>query len=260
MTDEQGVTNPTPVPTPKSKGGRPRLLPAPQNAADARALLSAEIVKNKPRHLGMLRRLLESFERAEQQALQAETNRVQAEKNDIAHKEYLRRREVADLRAATPDGKKWTALREQVTTLRANVTRLEKENETLKQENARLSEDSWERLKLNYEKHCLEGRVTELEGKLATTPATPSSAEIDPQVEEWKKSDETLKRLQAEARRMTLTALMERKAVLDSEWDELNATPKRAVSQEIYERMNAIALELRVITDFQTNPKAGDHA
>lgn len=86
--------------TPRRKGGRPGLPPAPQTAADVRQLISAETVKTKPRErrLRYLYRLLKAFVTAEDAARVDEQNRVQAEQNrleqeqlELTRAEYRRR-------------------------------------------------------------------------------------------------------------------------------------------------------------------------
>jgi len=83
--------------------GRPPLPPAPQNAADCRALIAQETVKTKPRErtLRYLYRLLRAFERADVQAaaelknrLLDEANALQRMKNELKRAEYQRRYEL----------------------------------------------------------------------------------------------------------------------------------------------------------------------
>jgi hypothetical protein len=197
----------------------------------------------------VLRRLLESFERAEAQAFEArktaaieESNRLKQQELDEIHAEYLRRREVGD----SPIMKE----------LHRKVERLQKENAELKTPDviAQMNE------------HCrLLTKVAELEAKLAATPPSPPpqtdvvqpEPEPDPQVAEWKKGHETLKRLQAEAASKTSAVLAEWESALNAEWKELNDTPPRLITSEIHERMKAIALDLAIIAGVKTNQKAG---
>lgn len=87
----------------KRKCGRPPLPPAPQNAAETRQLIAAEVVKTNPRErtLRHLRLLLRAFERAEVQAAADLKNKLLAEQvrlaeaaNTLKADEYRRRREL----------------------------------------------------------------------------------------------------------------------------------------------------------------------
>jgi hypothetical protein len=87
----------------KRKAGRPPLPPAPQNAADTRALIAGEIVKTKPRErtLRHLYRLLKVFERADVQSaaelknrLLDEANRLKQAELEVKRAEYQRRYEL----------------------------------------------------------------------------------------------------------------------------------------------------------------------
>jgi hypothetical protein len=89
--------------TPKRRGGRPPIPPAPHNSADVRALIAQESVKTKPRvrTLRCLYRLLKVFVAAEDTArVEAKTraledqNRLKQEELELRKKEYQRRREL----------------------------------------------------------------------------------------------------------------------------------------------------------------------
>ena len=89
----------------KRRGGRPPIPPAPQTAADCRALIARETVKTKPRErtLRCLYRLLKVFVAAEDTArIEARTraldeaNTLKQEELELRRAEYRRRHALGE--------------------------------------------------------------------------------------------------------------------------------------------------------------------
>jgi predicted nuclease with TOPRIM domain len=195
-------------------------------------------VKNKPHNLGLLRHLLESYERAEAQAF--ETRRVAAQEvsNELKRLEYQRRREAMLQRQSSPE--KLAELKQVNETLKAAVTRIESENETLKGQVARLqSDNSTLTLRLKDARDDIELYKTQLKNRQSSSS-----------------DDDDIKKIRSEVRSKTLTALRERKVALDAEWKRLIECP---LGQDKVNRMQQIALEQKVIAGFEST-KAGEHA
>jgi len=108
------------------KGGRPRLLDAPTNSGECRALIAREVARTNPREetLRRLYRLLKAYVSAEDAARSDAKLRALEEQNQLAKEELAHRKADYLLRfVARPLGQK--ALLHENARLKAKVAALE---------------------------------------------------------------------------------------------------------------------------------------